>query len=203
MGPRNRIQSRRTLRRWDSHWARERMGAPPGPISRGGKSGAPAGSLESGRCTSSSPWYLPGPGAAGFRRPGQPGQDRRGRRHKPPARNPAARPARCLSSIHCGTFLPPGTQIIVVLRRGVVSPTGSTAGFALVLATPWERGRPARTRPGKAMPSSPPRSIRNRSVPDLLCNGCFRFVPVYGPRVSQNGSRKLRTALPNCTALYR
>ena len=116
------------------------------------------------------PWYLPGPGAAGLRGPGQSGQGRRGRRHKPPARNPAGRPARCLSSIHCRTFLPPGTQIIVVLRRGVVSPTGSTAGFALVLATPWERGRPARTRPGKAMPSSPPRSIRNRSVPDLLCN---------------------------------
>ena len=56
------------------------------------------------------PWYLPGPGAAGFRCPGQPGQDRRGRRHKPPARNPAGRPARCLSSIHCRTFLPPNSN---------------------------------------------------------------------------------------------
>ena len=122
------------------------------------------------RCTSSSHSTSPVPARPGFDAQASPGQGRRRRRHKPPPRNPAGRPARCLSSIHCRTFLPPGTQIIVVLRRGVVSPTGSTAGFALVLATPWERGRPARTRPGKAMPSSPPRSIRNRSVPDLLCN---------------------------------
>ena len=53
------------------------------------------------------PWYLPGPGAAGLRGPAQPGQDRRGRRHKPPARNPAGRggrPARHFSNLHGWTL---------------------------------------------------------------------------------------------------
>ena len=174
------------------------MGAPPGPI----RSGRQVRSLRrqpGGRPLHLiQPLHLAGPGAALLRRPGQPGQRRRHGRHKPPARNPAGRPARCLSSIHCRTFLPPGTQIIVVLRRGVVSPTGSTAGFALVLATPWERGRPARTRPGKAMPSSPPRSIRNRSVPDLLCNrqSTFRIVKM-------SRSRDPRTPTKFLTLSYR
>ena len=103
------------------------MGAPPGPISRGGRSGAPAGSLEGGRCTSSSHSTSPVPGAALLRGPGQPGQDRRGCRHKPSARNPARRPTRCPSSIHSRTSLPPGDWKIVSLRCGVVSPTGETA----------------------------------------------------------------------------
>ena len=46
------------------------------------------------------PRHLPVPGAARLRRPGQSGQHRRRGRHKPPPRNPAGRPARCLSSLH-------------------------------------------------------------------------------------------------------
>ena len=173
------------------------MGAPPGPISRGGRSGAPPAAWRA--AAAPHPAMVP-PGSRRGRasrpspaRPGPPG---------PPPQTSGAKPRRSprslsnLSSIHCGGTPPPhqpspgGRLLRLPLQGGVIDIS-------------WERGRPARTRPGKAMPSSPPRSIRNRSVPDLLCNGCFRFVPVYGPRVSQNGFRKLRTALPNCTALYR
>ena len=66
MGPRNRIQSRRIRCRSDSHWTRVRMGAPPGPTSRGGRSGASAGSLEGGVCTSSSHGTSRVPARLGF-----------------------------------------------------------------------------------------------------------------------------------------
>ncbi len=66
MGPRNRIQSCRILLRSDSHWARERIGAPPGPTSRGARSGASGGSLEGAVCTSSSHATSPVPARPGL-----------------------------------------------------------------------------------------------------------------------------------------